>query len=37
MKDFEGKYTVKWQGGDGIKEGSPDPSSNSQHIDEPPD
>ena len=36
-KDFEGKYTVKWQGGDGIKEGSLDPSDNSQHTKEPPD
>ena len=36
-KDFEGKYTVKWQGGDGIEEGSPDPSDNSQHFEEPPD
>ena len=36
-KDFEGKYIVKWQGGDRIKEGSPDPFNNSQHIKEPPD
>ena len=36
-KDFEGKYTVKQQGGDGIKKGNPDPSNNSQHIKEPPD
>ena len=36
-KDFKGKETVKWQGGDGIKEGSPDPSDNSQCIKEPPD
>ena len=28
---------VKWQGRDGIKEGSPEPSDNSQHIEEPPD
>ena len=33
----EGKHTVKWQGGDGIEEGSPDPSGNSQHTKEPPD
>ena len=37
LVDFEGKYTVKWQGRDGNKEGSPDPSDNSQHIEEPPD
>ena len=36
-KDFEGKETVKWQGGDSINEGSPDPSDNSQCIEEPPD
>ena len=36
-RDSEGKYTVKWQGGDGIEEGSLDPSNNSQHIKEPPD
>ena len=36
-KDFEGKHTVKWQGGDGIKEGSLDPSGNSYHIEEPRD
>ena len=35
-KDFKGKYTVKWQEGDGNKEGSPDPSDNSQCIKEPP-
>ena len=35
--DFEGKCTVKWQGGDSIEEGSPDPSGNSQHTKEPPD
>ena len=36
-KDVKGKETVKWQGGDGIEEGSPDPSNNSQHVEEPPD
>ena len=36
-KDLEGKYTVKWPGEDGIKEGSPDPSDKSQHIEESPD
>ena len=36
-KDFDGKCTVKWQGGDSIKEGSPDLSGNSQHTKEPPD
>ena len=35
-KDLEGKCTVKWQGGDGVKEGSQDPSSNGQHPKEPP-
>ena len=34
-KDFEGKETVKWQGGDSIEEGSLDPSDNSQCIEEP--
>ena len=33
---FEGKETVKLQGGDGINEGSPDPSDNNQCIEEPP-
>ena len=28
---------VKWQGGDSIKEGSLDPSNNSQCVKEPPD
>ena len=36
-KDFEGKYTVKWQGGDSIEERILDPSDNSQHTKEPPD
>ena len=36
-KDFQGKETVKWQGGDGIDEGSLDPSNNNQHHEEPPD
>ena len=31
------KTPVKQQGGDGIKEGSPDPSDNSYHTEEPPD
>ena len=36
-KDFQGKETVKWQGGDGFNEGSPDPSDNNQCHEEPPD
>ena len=36
-EDFKGKLTVKWEGGDGIKEWSPDPSGNGQHTEEPPD
>ena len=36
-KDFEGKCAVKWQGGDGIEEGSLDPSGNDEHTKEPPD
>ena len=36
-KDFQGKETVKWQGGDGINEGSPDPSDNNQCHKESPD
>ena len=36
-KDFEGKHTLKWQGGNDIKEGSPDPSGNGQHTKELPD
>ena len=28
---------VKWQGGDSVKERSPDPSNNSQHTEDPPD
>ena len=28
---------VKWQVGDGVEEGNPDPSSNSQHTKERPD
>ena len=35
-KDFQGKETVKWQGGDGIDEESLDPSDNNQHHEEPP-
>ena len=31
------KTAVKWQGGDGIKEGSLDPSNNSYHTKEPPE
>ena len=27
--------TVKWEGGDGVDEGSPDPSSNDQYHEEP--
>ena len=29
--------SVKWQGGDGIDEGSADPSDNNQCHEEPPD
>ena len=36
-KDFKGKEKVKWQGGNGIEEGSLDPSDNSQHIRDPQD
>ena len=35
-KDFQGKETVKWEGGDGINEGSPDPSSKKQCHEESP-
>ena len=34
---LERKHTVKWQGGDSVKEGILDPSSNGQHTKEPPD
>ena len=36
MKTLREKATVKWQGGDGIKEGSLDPSDNSYHTKESP-
>ena len=36
-KDFQGKETLKWQGGHSINEGSPDPSDNNQCCKEPPD
>ena len=35
-KDFQGKETVKWEGGDSVHEGSLDPSDNSQSHEEPP-
>ena len=35
-KDFQGKETVKWEGGDSINEGSLDPSDNHQCHEEPP-
>ena len=37
IKMSEGKGTVKWQGGDGNKEGSLDPSDKSQYVKESPD
>ena len=36
-KDFQGKETVKWEGGDSIDKGSPDPSGKSQCHEEPLD
>ena len=36
-KDFQRKETVKQEGGDGIDEGSPDPSDNDKCCEEPPD
>ena len=36
-KDFQRKETVKWEGGDGVNEGSPGPSGNDKHHKEPPD
>ena len=36
-EDFARKYTVKLQEGDGIKEGSPNPSDQIHNTKEPPD
>ena len=35
-EDFEGKHTVKLKGGDGVKEGSPDPSDKTNDAQEAP-
>ena len=37
MKIARDKKTVKWEGGDSVNEGSPDPSNNNEHHKEPPD
>ena len=35
-ESLRGEYTVKLEGGDGIEEGSPDPSDENDNAQEPP-